>query len=143
MITTPTHIEQIRKIINDAEKAIFDLTGMPDARLALYSGREIAKSPVIALAVIAEALGMSYDDYTNGCRDAEYVTLRRCAIMCLYTLYPSLTYKRIAELVGGYLSHSVIDHHIQTAQDFIEVGDDSFCKPYKIAYSACEAWLKE
>lgn len=135
--------EHVRKVIRQAEDEIKKMTGMDDMRLALYSGSKEDKSPVEMLHVIAEALGMEYSDYFIQTSKPRIVELKRVSICLLWELYHAITYERIAEVVGNYMDHSTVMHHVQKAQDYIKIGDEMFCTMYKTAHKAASEWLKE
>lgn len=140
-LATRRQEEQVRSIISDAISRIIVVTGNKDVKLALYSGNKVNKSPVDMLAVIAEALGMCYEDYAAVTREVEFVELRRIAVMCLWEYYKNLTYKQIATLVGG-CEHTTIIHHIKKAQDMLQTKDIAFTTKYNKAIEAAALWLE-
>lgn len=130
-------MEIIRREIEEAENRIEQQIGRR-IRLKERSKKEELTADngdmYVIMAVVAEALGMTMDDYSEG-RQPKYVDLRTIATMFIKKEFPKTPLAKIAERFG-LLDHTTIINHLQRGDRMLFTKDKEFCPKYKAAADA-------
>lgn len=144
MVNAPSKELQhiIRQELLKVEKRIKEATGLDSIRVTAYEAPGNDKSPVVMMYMIADRMGMRYVDFAYKSRETKYVELRRVAILCLMFLYPAITYKKVAELIGGGFTYEDVMFHYKKGVDFMQTKDEIFCTLFDPIYEEVEAWMK-
>ncbi len=130
--------EIIEAIIRAAEITISQVVNM-DVRLIMRTEAEPRGTVEEMLAVVAQALGMTMDDYYEG-RKREYVDLRCLAAVFIHRYYSHLPMKRTGTLLGK-MDHTTIINYRQRAKQYLYIQDEQFCKKYNDTLKAVKAWI--
>ncbi len=133
-------ISAARHIARSAEQQIKMKTGMR-INMVLYSPEADGQTPEEMLRVIAVALGMSTDSYTNKSKERYIVELRFIAAVLLRRNFPKMTLHQIGTLFGGQ-DHTSIISAVARAHDLIHIGDPRFVAKYNAASQSVNLWLK-
>lgn len=133
------HRRTIACILRAAEVSISLQTGLDVKLVAMESLYEMPAGIEVMLGIIAEALGMTMDDYYEG-RKRQYVDLKCVAAMFIKKHYPEVSLEKIGELLGG-LDHSSVLYSIRRGNDYLLTTESRFGTKYKLALNAVEKWI--
>lgn len=139
------HVNAINDIIRTAEKEIYATTGQT---FTLYLRSTVPDEVTIEgmLLTIANALGMKAQDYEVQTRRRDYLDLRRLGAYFIRKQFPTLSYTRIGELMGGQ-DHSTIINAIRQAEALVVSEDAAFLDKYNrvntLLSKYISTWLTE
>lgn len=141
--TTRAHINVVNIVTTRAEQEILQMTGTRYRLMVLpVLDAEEGIYPEGMLNVVANALGMTMSDYFNPSREREYAELRMIGCKMLSTYFPSLSQKKITQLLGSK-DHTMVIYYLRTAEERIASNDERFNIKHLQAIKAVTQWMAE